>query len=112
VNAPVTALIDGKLLARGAVRPAQAHLEYSERDPWAVWARFRAGEPGEPAAAGFEWAFARDLLSVGLHAESGQGAARVRPWGLPQHRRVVMIECSQPRGSRGSPRPPPGSGSS
>jgi hypothetical protein len=92
VNAPVTAVIDGKLLARGAVRPAQAYLEYSERDPWAVWARFRSGAPGDPAAVDFEWAFARDLLSAGLHVDSGQGAVRVRPWVLPRHRRVVMIE--------------------
>jgi hypothetical protein len=92
VNAPVTAVIDGKLLARGAVRPAQAHLEYSETDPWAVWARFRAGAPGDPAAVDFEWAFARDLLSAGLHVESGQGAVRVHPRVLPRRRRVVMIE--------------------
>jgi len=92
VNAPVTAVVDGKLLARGAVRPAQARLEYSQADPWAVWARFRAGAPGDPAAVDFEWAFSRDLLSVGLHVESGQGAVRVRPWVLPRRRRVVIIE--------------------
>jgi Streptomyces sporulation and cell division protein, SsgA len=92
VSAPVTAVIDGKLLARGAVRPAQARLEYSQADPWAVWARFRAGLPGDPAAVDFEWAFARDLLSAGLHIESGQGAVRVRPWALPSRRRVVIIE--------------------
>jgi hypothetical protein len=50
VSARVTAVVDGKLLAGGGVRPAQARLEYSESDPWAVWARFRAGVPGDPAA--------------------------------------------------------------
>lgn len=90
--APVTAVVDGKLLAQGAVRPAQAYLEYSQGDPWAVWARFRAGAPGDPAAVDFEWAFARDLLSAGLHVESGQGAVRVHPHTLPRRRRVVMIE--------------------
>ena len=92
MNAPVTAVIDGKLLARGAVRPAQARLEYSQADPWAVWARFRAGAPGDPAAVDFEWAFSRDLLSAGLHVESGQGAVRVRPCVLPRRRRAVVIE--------------------
>jgi Streptomyces sporulation and cell division protein, SsgA len=101
VNAPVTALVDGKLLARGAVRPAQAHLEYSQTDPWAVWARFSAGTPGDPAAVDFEWAFARDLLSAGLHVESGQGDVRVRPWVLPRRRRVVMIELFTTRGPVG-----------
>jgi hypothetical protein len=88
----VTAVVDGKLLAFGGVSPAQAYLEYSQTDPWAVWARFRAGTPGDPAAVDFEWAFARDLLSAGLEVQSGQGAVRVRPWTLPRHRKVVMIE--------------------
>lgn len=79
MSAPVTAVVDGRLLAGGGVRPAQACLEYSETDPWAVWARFRAGVPGDPVAVDFEWAFARDLLSAGLHVESGEGAVRVRP---------------------------------
>ena len=98
MNAPVTAVVDGRLLARGGVRPAQAHLEYSERDPWAVWARFRAGVPGDPAAVDVEWAFARDLLSAGLEVASGQGAVRVRPWVLPRRRKVVMIELLAPAG--------------
>lgn len=92
MSGPVTAVVDGKLLARGAVRPAQARLEYSQSDPWAVWARFRAGAPGDPAMIDFEWAFARDLLSAGLHVNSGAGAVRVRPHVLPRRRRVVMIE--------------------
>ena len=92
MNAPVTAVVHGQLLALGAVRSAQAHLEYSQTDPWAVWARFRAGAPGDPAAVDFEWAFARDLLSAGLHVESGQGAVRVHPHVLPRRRRVVKIE--------------------
>lgn len=92
MKGPVTAVVDGKLLARGAVRPAQAYLEYSQGDPWAVWARFRAGAPGDPAAVDFEWAFARDMLSAGLHVESGQGVVRVRPHVLPRRRRVVIIE--------------------
>ena len=101
MKAPVTAVVDGKLLARGAVRPAQAYLEYSQTDPWAVWARFRAGAPGDPAAVDFEWAFARDLLSAGLHVESGQGVVRVRPHVLPRRRRVVMIEMFTPMGMVG-----------
>lgn len=92
MNAPVTAVVDGKLLARGATRPAQAWLEYSQTDPWADWARFRAGAPGDPAEVDLEWAFSRDLLSAGLHVESGQGAVRVRPWVLPRGHRVVIIE--------------------
>lgn len=108
VNAPVTAMVDGKLLAQGAVRPAQARLEYSETDPWAVWARFRAGAPGDPAAVDFEWAFARDLLSAGLHVQSGQGAVRVRPWVLPRRRRVVVIEMFTPTGPAGFTTPAAG----
>jgi hypothetical protein len=104
----VTAVVDGKLLARGAVRSAQARLEYSETDPWAVWARFRAGFPGDPMTVDFEWAFARDLLSVGLHVESGQGAVRVRPWVLPRRRRVVMIELLTTAGPVGFTTPAAG----
>ena len=108
MSAPVTAVVDGKLLVRGAVRSAQACLEYSETDPWAVWARFRAGVPGDPAAVDFEWAFARDLLSVGLEVESGQGAVRVRPRVLPRRRRVVMIELLTPSGPVGFTTPAAG----
>jgi hypothetical protein len=108
VSGPVTAVVDGKLLARGAVRPAQTHLEYSHTDPWAVWARFRAGTPGDPAAIDFEWAFARDLLSAGLEVESGQGAVRVRPWVLPRRRRVVMIELFTTAGTVGFTTPAAG----
>jgi hypothetical protein len=92
VNGPVTAVVGGKLLARGAVRPGQARLEYSQADPWAVWARFRAGAAGGLAAVDLEWALARDLLSAGLEVASGQGAVRVHPHVLPRRRRVVMIE--------------------
>lgn len=108
MSAPVTAVVDGKLLAGGGVRPAQACLEYSETDPWAVWARFRAGVPGDPVAIDFEWAFARDLLSAGLHVESGQRAVRVRPWVLPRRRRVVMIELFTPTGTVGFTTPAAG----
>jgi hypothetical protein len=108
VNAPVTAVVDGRLLAGGGVRPAQACLEYSETDPWAVWARFRAGVPGDPAAIDLEWAFARDLLSAGLEVQSGQGAVRVRPWVLPRRRRVVMIELLTPAGTVGFTTPAAG----
>ena len=52
----------------------------------------RSQRAGDPAAVDFEWAFARDLLSAGLHVESGQGAVRVHPHTLPRRRRVVMIE--------------------
>jgi hypothetical protein len=105
---PVTAVVDGQLLARGAVRPAQARLEYSQSDPWAVWARFRAGVPGDPAGVDFEWAFARDLLSAGLHAASGQGAVRVHPHVLPRRRRVVMIEVFTTWGPAGFTTPADG----
>jgi hypothetical protein len=108
VSGPVTAVVDGKLLARGAARPAQVYLEYSQTDPWAVWARFRAGAPGDPAAVDFEWAFARDLLSAGLEVESGQGVVRVRPWVLPRRRRVVMIEMFTPMGMVGFTTPAAG----
>lgn len=108
MSAPVTTVVDGKLLARGAVRSAQARLEYSETDPWAVWARFRAGAPGAPAAIDFEWAFARDLLSAGLEVESGQGAVRVRPWGLSGRGRVVMIVLVTPTGTLGFTTPAAG----
>jgi hypothetical protein len=108
VNGPVTAVVDGKLLARGGVRPAQAYLEYSETDPWAVWARFRAGAPDDPVAIDLEWAFARDLLSAGLEVESGQGTVRVRPHVLPRRTRVVMIELFTPTGTVGFTTPAAG----
>jgi len=108
VNGPVTAVVDGRLLAHGGVRPAQAWLEYSETDPWAVWARFRAGAPGDPAAVDFEWALSRDLLSAGLQVASGQGVVRVRPCVLPRRRRVVMIELLTPAGVVGFTTPAPG----
>lgn len=92
MNGPVIAVVDGRLLARGGVRPAKAWLEYSQADPWAVWVRFRAGAPGDPAAVDFEWALSRELLSAGLQVASGAGAVRVRPCVLPRRRRVVMIE--------------------
>jgi hypothetical protein len=107
-SGPVTVVVDGRLLARGAVRPAQACLEYSETDPWAVWARFRAGVPGDPMAIDLEWAFARDLLSAGLEVQSGQGAVRVRPWVLPRRSRVVMIELLTPTGTVGFTTPAAG----
>ena len=87
LNGPVTAEVTGGLLARGAVRPARVCLEYSERDPYAVWARFRAGPPGAPAEVDVEFAFTRDLLSAGLTVESGQGDVRVIPRG-----RALVIE--------------------
>ena len=107
-SGPVTAVVDGRLLAQGGVRPAQARLEYSETDPWAVWARFRAGTPGDPMAIDFEWAFARDLLSAGLEVESGEGAVRVRPWMLPRRSRVMMIELFTPTGTVGFTTPAAG----
>jgi hypothetical protein len=108
VNGPVTAVVEGQLLARGGVRPAQARLEYSATDPWAVWARFRTGGPGDPVAIDFEWAVARDLLAAGLLVESGQGAVRVRPHVLPRRRRVVMIEVFTPTGPVGFTTPAAG----
>jgi hypothetical protein len=107
VNGPVTAVVDGKLY-RGGVRSAQACLEYGETDPWAVWARFRAGTPGDSLAVDFEWAFSRDLLSAGLHVLSGQGAVRVRPHVLPRHRKVVMIELFTTAGPVGFTTPAAG----
>jgi hypothetical protein len=91
----VTAEVGGRLLARGLVTTAKAYLEYSETDPYAVWARFRAGTPGCTAGVDFECAFARDLLSAGLDVVSGTGDVRVRPG----RGRTVVIELFTPAGT-------------
>lgn len=95
MSARVTGVAGGRLFAGGLVTPAQAVLEYSADDPYAVRARFRAGTPGRAAGAGLGYAFARDLLSAGLDVVSGQGDVRVRPG----RGRTVIFELFTPAGT-------------
>ena len=54
--------------------PLVASLFYSGEDPYAVRMAFHVGTD-EPV----EWIFARDLLSAGLTASSGEGDVKVWP---------------------------------
>ena len=67
-------------------------LHYDTADPYAVHATFRTGQ-GE----GVSWVFARELLTLGVHQQCGEGDVRVWPsWGDGSE--VVFIGLTSPDG--------------
>lgn len=82
-------------LATGTV-PARVRLSATSSDPLAVTVHIST------AVDAVDWVFARDLLVLGMHGPTGDGAVRVRP---VQHRgeRGVHVEVLL-RGCEGSAR--------
>ena len=76
---------------RGGV-PLTSSLRYRGDDPYAIRMSFHAGLD-DPV----EWLFARDLLSVGVQAATGDGDVRVWP-ALAGDRDVLNISLSSPFG--------------
>lgn len=72
--------------------PLVARLEYTADDPYAVTVAFHVGED-EPV----EWIFARELLTVGIVREVGEGDVRVWP-SKEDEDRTVSIALSSPFG--------------
>jgi len=71
----------------------RATLRYEPSDPFAVEATFRAGEES------ISWVLGRDVLSEGLHQETGLGDVRVWPAALAGgDPGMVMIELRSPDG--------------
>lgn len=71
--------------------PLAATLRYSDTDPYAVLATFRADDTE------ISWVLARDLLAEGLVRASGEGDVHVWP-AWEEGREVVMISLSSPDG--------------
>lgn len=71
----VTSEVELRLVMPGdATVPLSVRLRYQADDPYAVTAEFRTG-----VDESVRWVFARDLLTVGLHAPVGEGDVRVWP---------------------------------
>lgn len=79
--------------ATGAATPLSAELCYDKSDPYAVAARFSAGDD-----VSVRWVFARDLLAEGLYEPTGDGDVHVWPCLDAHGRAVVIIELSSPDG--------------
>ncbi|MFF8841300.1 SsgA family sporulation/cell division regulator [Streptomyces sp. NPDC015127] len=69
-----------------------ATLHYDRRDPFAV----RIDFPGPATLEGTDtsWAFSRELLTEGVHAATGVGDVRVRPYGYDR----TVLEFHAPEG--------------
>ena len=72
--------------------PLVARLDYSVDDPYAIRAAFHVGDD-EPV----EWIFARELLTVGIIRETGEGDVRIWP-SQDGKERMVNIALSSPFG--------------
>lgn len=72
--------------------PLVARLEYTAADPYAVTVAFHVGED-EPV----EWIFARELLTVGIMRQAGEGDVRVWP-SEEDGERALSIALSSPFG--------------
>ncbi|GLU48085.1 SsgA family sporulation/cell division regulator [Nocardiopsis ansamitocini] len=72
--------------------PLVARLDYTADDPYAIKVAFHVGED-EPV----EWIFARELLTVGIVREVGEGDVRVWP-AAGEGERIINISLSSPFG--------------
>jgi hypothetical protein len=92
----VSTSLELHLLVPGAsALPIQADLRYEVLDPYAVTISFHTGSP--PPGDVVEWTFARELLSAGTSAPSGEGDVQVWPsahGGTP----VACLSLSSPSG--------------
>ena len=89
----LTRAIDARLVLRpGLVCHVPTTLEYTWRDPYAVWLTFPAElqENGRP----IEWVFARELLVWGLTEPIGDGDVHIWPSGPSR----VVIELDARHG--------------
>jgi hypothetical protein len=91
----VTTDLELRLLIPGARPiPVEARLQYDSADPYAVHVGFRTG--GDEVVA---WSFARQLLTEGVHSESGHGDVRVWPSAGENDASGVCLSLSSPSGS-------------
>ena len=92
-----TELVLRLVMPGASALPVRATLRYEVTDPYAVQVGFHTGT-GEPGDADVvEWTFARQLLTEGVAAPSGEGDVQVWPSsssGLP----VVCLALSSPSG--------------
>ena len=77
-------LIDGQ----GACELVPAGLRYDSGDPFAVALVFHDGSGPNI------WTFARELLSEGLHAASGDGDVHVSPHRSDQGQAILLIQLA------------------
>lgn len=82
------------VVAEGTSLPVSAELRYDARDPYAVHATFRAGESETVC-----WVFARELLTSGLRAPTGDGDVRVWPCPGTGEGDCLRVSLSSPEGS-------------
>jgi hypothetical protein len=83
------------LVPGGPDLPVRAGLDYAAADPWAVRVTFRT--EGGPESA-IEWLFARQLLTDGVAAPTGEGDVQVWP-ATVDGRHVVYLGMASPSGS-------------
>ncbi len=94
--ATVTAELELRLVVPGGPSlPVMADLRYESNDPWAVRVAFQTGGEGDGVV---EWMFARQLLTDGVAAATGEGDVRVWP-ALHGTERVVNLAMASPSGS-------------
>ena len=79
----------------GPPLPVVSGLRYDRLDPWAVHVAFQTGGEGDGTVA---WTFARQLLTDGIAAPTGEGDVRVWP-ALHGPDRVVNLAMASPSGS-------------
>ncbi|WP_156722092.1 spore wall synthesis regulator SsgD [Streptomyces apocyni] len=86
--------VEARLVAaapRMATIPATLH--YDSHDPFAVRMAFPA--PATLEGVEVSWAFARELLTVGIEGPAGDGDVRVRPYGYDR----TVLEFHAPEGT-------------
>lgn len=84
------------LVPGGPDLPVRAGLHYAAADPWAVRVTFRTEGGGADGA--IAWLFARQLLTDGVAAATGEGDVQVWP-STVDGRHVVNLRMASPSGS-------------
>lgn len=91
--APVATELELRLVVPGTASvPVAAELRYAADDPYAVHVTFHTG-----GSAAVQWTFARQLLTDGVSAPTGEGDVSVWP-SRTSGRPVVCLSLSSPSG--------------
>ncbi|MFP3986760.1 SsgA family sporulation/cell division regulator [Streptomyces sp. E11-3] len=86
--------VEARLVAAAPRMPTiPATLHYDSRDPFAVRMAFPA--PATLEGVEVSWAFARELLTLGVDSAAGDGDVRVRPYGYDR----TVLEFHAPEGT-------------
>lgn len=93
----VSAHVQLRLLTPGtAALPVRADLRYDVSDPYAVQISFYTGADTHSDVV--QWTFARQLLSQGVAAPSGEGDVQVWPSADSDNSALVCLSLSSPSG--------------